>query len=45
MPACEPDRDVPFVGTKTFTLKLRGGRYKAYCAPHESMMFQRFRVK
>ena len=36
---------VPFEGTKTFTLKLVPGKYKAYCAPHESMMFQHFTVK
>jgi plastocyanin len=35
---------VPFKGTKTFTLKLVAGKYKAYCAPHESTMFQRFTV-
>jgi hypothetical protein len=35
---------VPFVGTKTFTLKLVAGKYKAYCAPHESIMFQHFTV-
>jgi hypothetical protein len=35
---------VSFVGTKTFTLKLVAGKYKAYCAPHESVMFQRFTV-
>ena len=35
---------VPFKGTKTFTLKLAAGKYKAYCAPHESVMFQRFTV-
>ena len=35
---------VPFKGTKTFTLKLVAGKYKAYCAPHESSMFQRFTV-
>ncbi len=33
-----------FVGTKTMTLKLTPGNYKAYCAPHESTMFQRFAV-
>jgi plastocyanin len=33
---------VPFKGTKTFTLKLAAGAYKAYCAPHESIMFQHF---
>ena len=35
---------VPFVGTKTITLKLVAGKYKAYCAPHESVMFQHFTV-
>jgi hypothetical protein len=35
---------VPFVGTKTFTLKLVPGKYKAYCKPHESVMFQHFTV-
>jgi plastocyanin len=35
---------VPFKGTKTFTLKLVAGSYKAYCAPHEPVMFQRFSV-
>ena len=36
---------VPFVGTKTVTLKLTPGKYKAYCAPHESVMFQHFAVR
>ena len=36
---------VSFVGTKTRTLKLVPGKYKAYCAPHESIMFQHFSVK
>jgi plastocyanin len=35
---------VPFTGTKTVTLKLVAGKYKAYCAPHESIMFQGFTV-
>jgi plastocyanin len=35
---------VSFVGTKTITLKLTPGKYKAYCAPHESSMFQHFTV-
>jgi len=34
----------PFVGTKTMTLKLTAGKYKAYCAPHEATMFQHFSV-
>jgi hypothetical protein len=36
---------VPFVGTKTVTLKLVPGAYKAYCVAHESQMFQHFTVK
>ncbi|MFL5962116.1 MAG: hypothetical protein ACJ757_04405 [Gaiellaceae bacterium] len=36
---------VPFMGTKTFTLKLAAGAYKAYCAPHESIMFQHFSAR
>ena len=35
---------VGFTGTKTFTLRLAKGTYKAYCAPHESFMFDRFSV-
>ena len=33
---------VGFKGTKTITLKLAPGKYKAYCSPHESIMFQHF---
>jgi hypothetical protein len=36
---------VPFIGTKTKTLKLVAGKYKAYCVAHESQMFQHFLVK
>ena len=36
---------VSFVGTKTITLKFVPGKYKAYCAPHESVMFQHFTVR
>ena len=36
---------VPFVGTtKTITLKLKAGKYKFYCPPHESSMFGHFTV-
>ena len=35
---------VPFKGSKTFTLKLVAGKYKAYCSAHESTMFQHFTV-
>jgi plastocyanin len=36
---------VSYKGTKTLTLKLAAGAYKAYCEPHESVMFQHFTVK
>src|SRR4051812_49360849 len=29
---------VPFVGTKTFAVNLKAGKYKMYCPPHESVM-------
>jgi plastocyanin len=35
---------VPFMGTKTVTLKLKAGKYKYYCPPHEPMMFGHFTV-
>jgi plastocyanin len=35
---------VPFKGTKSVTLKLKAGKYKFYCPPHESTMFGRFTV-
>ena len=35
---------VPFVGTKTFAVKLVAGKYKYYCPPHEPTMFGRFTV-
>ena len=36
---------IPGTGTKTRTLKLVAGKYKAYCEAHESMMFQHFTVR
>jgi hypothetical protein len=36
---------VPFVGSKTFTLKLKAGAYKYYCPSHEPTMFGRFEVR
>ena len=36
---------VPFVGTKTVTLKLKAGSYKYYCVAHEATMFAHFTVK
>ena len=36
---------VPFVGTMTFTVKLKAGKYKFYCPPHEPTMFGHFTVK
>ncbi len=35
---------IPFVGTKTVTLKLKAGKYKFYCPNHESIMFGHFTV-
>jgi len=35
---------VPFVGTKTMTVKLKAGKYKYYCSAHESSMFGFFTV-
>jgi len=35
---------IPQVGTKTMTIKLTPGKYKAYCEAHESEMFQHFTV-
>src|SRR3954447_2536889 len=35
---------VGFKGTKTFTIKLAKGQYKAYCSPHESFMFTKFTI-
>ena len=35
---------VPSKGTKTFTVKLKAGKYKYYCSAHESSMFGFFTV-
>jgi len=35
---------IPFVGTKTATIKLKAGTYKYYCPNHESTMFGHFKV-
>jgi plastocyanin len=35
---------VPFVGTKTVTVKLARGAWTFFCAPHASAMFGSFRV-
>jgi plastocyanin len=35
---------VPFKGTKTYTIKLKAGKYKYYCSAHESTMFGNFTV-
>ncbi len=35
---------VGFKGTKTYTLRLKKGKYKYYCAPHEPTMFGYFTV-
>jgi plastocyanin len=36
---------ITFVGTKTFVVKLKAGKYKYYCPNHESTMFAHFTVK
>jgi len=36
---------IPFVGKKTFIVKLKAGKYKYYCPNHESTMFAHFTVK
>jgi plastocyanin len=35
---------VPFKGSKTFTVALKKGSYKYYCAAHEAEMFGHFTV-
>jgi hypothetical protein len=35
---------IPFVGTRTATIKLKAGKYKYYCPNHESTMFGHFTV-
>ena len=35
---------VGFQGTKTVTMKLTKGKWKFYCAPHQSSMFRKFTV-
>ena len=36
---------IPFVGTKTFAVNFKAGKYKFYCPNHESIMFGHFTVK
>ena len=36
---------ISYVGTKTFKVKLKAGKYKYYCPNHESTMFAHFTVK
>jgi Copper binding proteins, plastocyanin/azurin family len=35
---------VSFIGTKTVKVKLKRGKWKYYCTPHESRMFGFFKV-
>jgi plastocyanin len=35
---------VPFVGTKSVTLRLKAGSYRYFCPPHQSIMFGTFVV-
>lgn len=39
------ETDVSAEGTKTFTVKLKKGKYTFYCKPHESIMHGSFTVK
>ena len=39
------ETDVSAKGTKTFTVKLKKGKYTFYCKPHESSMRGTFTVK
>ena len=44
-PGVERDiTSVSFTGAKTATVKLRKGKYKYYCRPHESSMFGSVKV-
>jgi len=36
---------VPFVGKKTFTVKLTPGKWEIYCAPHEEQMQAEFVIR
>ncbi len=36
---------VPFMGTKTVTVKLTPGRWEYFCTPHESVMHHTFTVR
>jgi plastocyanin len=36
---------IPFVGSKTFAVNFKAGKYKYYCPNHESIMFGHFTVK
>jgi plastocyanin len=36
---------VSFVGTKSFSVNFKAGKYKFYCPPHEPIMFGHFTVK
>ncbi len=36
---------IPFVGTKSFSVNFKAGKYKFYCPSHESIMFGHFTVK
>jgi hypothetical protein len=35
---------IPFMGTKSVTLKLKAGSYKFYCPAHEPEMFGHFKA-
>jgi plastocyanin len=43
-PGVNVKTSVPFVGTKTFTIKLKEGTYRYVCDPHASFMKGSFKV-
>ena len=43
-PGVNVKTSVPFVGTKTFTIKLKEGTYNNVCDPHASFMKGSFKV-
>jgi plastocyanin len=44
-PGVVKDSGVPFVGTKTWTVKLKAGKYTYVCTPHAAIMHGSFTVK
>ena len=43
-PGVDVSTTVPFVGTKSFTITLKAGKYHYQCDPHSTSMFGNFTV-